>query len=78
MKSASSQRLRWHAVKENPRPVLCGSLQGEPALLVARQLPTDHDHDGECSHSIHEYQSDQPSHIAAAAAACLRLIPQES
>lgn len=41
--------------------------------LSPRQLPTNHDHDGECSHSIHEYQSDQPSHIAAAAAVCLRL-----
>ena len=38
-----------------------------------RQLPTDHDHDGECSHSIHEYQSDQPSTLAAPAAVCLRL-----
>jgi hypothetical protein len=49
----------------------------EEKVLVARQLPTDHDHDGECSHSIHEYQSHQPSHIAAAAAACLRLNPQD-
>jgi hypothetical protein len=77
VQSASRQRLWWLAVKENPRPDLCGSLRAEPAPLVARQLPTNHDHDGECSHSIHEYQSDQRSHIAAAAAACLRLIPQE-
>ena len=77
MQSASRQRLWWHAVKENPREVLCGSLRAQPAPLVARQLPTDHDHDGECFHSIHEYQSDQPSHIAAAAAVCLRLNPQE-
>jgi hypothetical protein len=78
VQSASRQRLWWHAVKENPRQLLCGRLQGEPAPLVERQLPTDHDHDGECSHSIHEYQSDQPSHIAATAAACLRLPhPQE-
>ena len=38
-----------------------------------RQLPTNHDHDGECSHSIHEYQSDQPSIPAAPAAVRLRL-----
>jgi hypothetical protein len=78
VQSASRQRLWWHAVKENPRRQLCGSLRAEPAPLVERQLPTDHDHDGECPHSIHVYQSDQPSHIAAAAAACLRLIPQQS
>jgi len=78
VKSASSQRLWRHAVKENPRAVLCGSPRAQSAFLVARQLPTDHDHDGGCSHSIHEYQSDQPSHIAATAPACLRLSPQSS
>jgi hypothetical protein len=31
-----------------------------------RQLPTDHDH----AVSTREYQSDQPSHLAASAAAC--------
>jgi hypothetical protein len=55
VQSASRQRPWWHAVKENPRELLCGSLRAEPATLVARQLPTNHDHDGECSHSIHEY-----------------------
>jgi len=30
------------------------------------------------SHSIHEYQSDQPTHIAATAAVCLRLILKDS
>ena len=33
-----------------------------------RQLPTNHDHDGERSRSIHEYQSDQPSKLAVPAA----------
>ena len=33
-----------------------------------RQLPTDHDH----AVPTREYQSDQPSHLAASAAACLR------
>ena len=70
---AAHQRLWRHQIKENPREALCGSLRAQSASLVARQLPTDHDHDGECSHSIHEYQSDQPSHIAATAAVCLRL-----
>ena len=39
-----------------------------------RQLPTNHDHDGESLHSIHEYQSDQPSIPAAPAAVRLRLL----
>jgi hypothetical protein len=76
MQSASGQRLRWLEV-ENPRCTLCGSLRAESAHLVARQLPTDHDYDGGCSHSIHEYQSDQPSNNAAAAAVRLRLYHQE-
>ena len=33
--------------KGEPSEVLCGSLRAQPAPLVARQLPTDHDHDGE-------------------------------
>jgi len=74
VKSASRQRLWWHAVKENPRRALCGSLRAETRASSRKAAPTDHDHDGECSHSIHEYQSDQPSHIAAAAAVCSRLI----
>ena len=36
--------------------------------LSQRQLPTDHDH----AVSTREYQSDQPSHLAASAAVCLR------
>ena len=67
--STNGQRPWQPTVKENPRRVLCGSPRAEPATLVARQLPTNHDHDGECAHSIHEYQSDQPSRIAATAAA---------
>jgi hypothetical protein len=65
----SGQRPWRPTVKENPRHVLCGSPRAEPATLVARQLPTNHDHDGERSRSIHEYQSFQPSRIAATAAA---------
>ena len=72
--SASGQRPWWTTVKENPRHDLCGSLRARSATLVARQLPTNHDHDGEYSHSIHEYQSDQPSRIAATAAAHWRSI----
>ncbi len=78
MPGACRQRSWRHAVKENPRDDLCGSLRARSAMLVERQLPTNHDHDGECSHSIHEYQSDQPSHIAATTAICLRLVLQES
>lgn len=33
-----------------------------------RQLPTNHDYDGEAAALIHEYQSDQPSTMAAPAA----------
>jgi hypothetical protein len=67
--NASGQRPGRLPVKENPRHLLCGGLRAQSAMLVVRQLPTNHDHDGECSHSIHEYQSDQPSRIAASAAA---------
>ena len=38
-----------------------------------RQLPTNHDYDGEAAASIHEYQSDQPSTMAAPAAVHWRL-----
>jgi hypothetical protein len=41
-----------------------------------RQLPTNHDHDGESLHSIHEYQSDQPSTTATPAAVRLRFTPR--
>ena len=48
-------------------------LHGRTREISPRQLPTNHDHDGESWHSIHEYQSDQPSTAAAPAAARLRL-----
>jgi hypothetical protein len=51
-------------------------LHGQTRAISPRQLPTNHDHDGECSHSIHEYQSDQPSIPAAAAAVPLCLAEQ--
>src|ERR1700688_3597788 len=46
---------------------------GRTRAVSPRQLPTNHDHDGESLHSIHEYQSDQPSTTATPAAARLRL-----
>src|ERR1700676_3749099 len=46
---------------------------GRIRAVSPRQLPTNHDHDGESLHSIHEYQSDQPSTTATPAAAHLRL-----
>jgi hypothetical protein len=50
------------------------SLHGRIRDTSPRQLPTNHDHDGETLRSIHEYQSDQPSIPAAPAAVPLRLI----
>jgi hypothetical protein len=50
------------------------ALHGKTRELSPRQLPTNHDHDGEPLGSIHEYQSDQPSIPAAPAAVRLRLI----
>src|SRR5450432_3544311 len=46
---------------------------GRTRAASPRQLPTNHDHDGESLHSIHEYQSDQPSITATPAAVHLRL-----
>jgi hypothetical protein len=46
---------------------------GQTRALSPRQLPTNQDHVGESLHSIHEYQSDQPSTIATPAAVHLRL-----
>jgi hypothetical protein len=43
--------------KENPRKPYAVGLRTEPASLVPRQLPTDHDY----AVSTREYQSDQPS-----------------
>jgi hypothetical protein len=43
-------------------------LYGRTRAPSPRQLPTNHDYDGEASASIHEYQSDQPSVLAAPAA----------
>ena len=43
-------------------------LDGRIRAPSPRQLPTNHDYDGETSVSIHEYQSDQPSTRAAPAA----------
>jgi hypothetical protein len=45
---------------------------GRTRAVSPRQLPTNHDHDGESLHSIHEYQSDQPSTTATPAAVRLR------
>ena len=50
-------------------------LHGPTRAFCPRQLPTNHDHDGECSHSIH-YQTDQPSIPAAPAAVRLCLAEQ--
>jgi hypothetical protein len=63
---AGSAHLRrivvgWHTAKENPRGFLCDRPSGQTRDLSPRQLPTNHDHDGESWHSIHEYQSDQPA-----------------
>jgi len=52
-------------------------LHGPIRDFSPRQLPTNHDHDGECLHLIHEYQSDQPSIRAAPAAVRLCLSESE-
>jgi hypothetical protein len=51
-------------------------LRGRIRAFSARQLPTNHDHDGERLRPIHEYQSDQPSILAAPAAVRLCLTEQ--
>jgi len=65
----------WDGTRQ--RRILVGSYatgpSGQTRDLSPRQLPTNHDHDGESWHSIHEYQSDQPSTTAAPAAVHLRL-----
>jgi hypothetical protein len=43
-------------------------LDGLTRAPSPRQLPTNHDYDGEAAALIHEYQSDQPSTKAAPAA----------
>jgi hypothetical protein len=43
-------------------------LDGPIRAPSPRQLPTNHDYDGEAPALIHEYQSDQPSTRAAPAA----------
>jgi hypothetical protein len=48
-------------------------LPGGTRDFSSRQLPTNHDLDGESLHSIHEYQTDQPSTTAIPAAVRLRL-----
>jgi len=53
-------------------PPYARGLHGRTRAFSPRQLPTNHDHDGESLRSIHEYQSDQPSTIAAPAAVRLR------
>jgi hypothetical protein len=52
-------------------------LHGPTRAFSPRQLPTNHDHDGECLHLIHEYQSDQPSIRAVPAAVRLCLTEPE-
>jgi hypothetical protein len=49
-------------------------LDGLTRAPSPRQLPTNHDYDGEAAALIHEYQSDQPSTNAAPAAAPWYLI----
>ena len=56
-------------------PLYATGLHGLTRELSPRQLPTNHDHDGECLHLIHEYQSDQPS-IPAAPAAVRLCLPE--
>jgi two-component system chemotaxis response regulator CheY len=49
-------------------PSYATGLSGRTRDSSPRQLPTNHDHDGESWHSIHDYQSDQPSTTATPAA----------
>jgi hypothetical protein len=60
----------WDGTRQ--RRILVGSyatgLYGRTRDPSPRQLPTNHDYDGEASALIHEYQSDQPSTKAAPAA----------
>src|SRR6185436_10604857 len=49
---------------ENPRALLCGGLPSSTRVPSPRSLPTDHDY----AVSTREYQSDQPSRIAASTA----------
>jgi hypothetical protein len=54
------------------RRILADSMRqpsGQTRAFSPRQLPTDHDHAGEPSRSIREYQSDLPSTSVASAAA---------
>jgi hypothetical protein len=70
----------WESTRQ--RRILVGcyatGLHGWTRDPSPRQLPTNHDHDGECAHSIHEYQSDQPSTNAAPAAVRLRLAKMQT
>lgn len=76
MKSVQAQLVSgWDGKRQrrildkSSAPGPCGRIRD----VSPRQLPTNHDHAGERSRSIHEYQSDQPSVQAAPAAVPLRL-----
>lgn len=56
----NGQRSQMATRRENPRYLLCDRPLAETRDASQRQLPTDHDCEGELS-SILEYQSDQPS-----------------
>ena len=60
----------WDGIRQ--RRILVGcyatGLYGLTRAPSPRQLPTNHDYDGEAPALIHEYQSDQPSTKAAPAA----------
>lgn len=57
---------------EDPHFLLCDRPCGRTRVTSVRQLPTDHDY----AVSTREYQSDQPSQLAASATACLRFRPK--
>lgn len=57
-KLAAAER---RTVKENPHQFYVIGPAAELTPLVRGALPTDHDHDGEPSNSIREYQSDRLS-----------------
>jgi hypothetical protein len=76
MNSVQAQRVSgWDGTRQRRilDNVSAPGLQGRTRDVSPRQLPTNHDHAGGRSRSIHEYQSDQPSILAAPAAVPLRL-----
>jgi len=76
MNSVQAQMVSgWHGTRHRRTlvPSYAAGLHGQTRDPSPRQLPTNHDHDGETLRSIHEYQSDQPSIPAVPAAVRLRL-----